>query len=294
MKVAWLQDLNFITEAGGAQLTDRTHFSEGIRRGHDMILCTPEGGNPIPRDHDIYIISNISLWSVDLFHEMLTWGKPLVWFNHDYFPICKYRLFYPMRETCKSCYLKERWLPIFMKSHLMIWLSPLHRESWMWLYPELREIPYHLAPSPVQSDNFKDLGLPRDGVVAVESLFPFKGREHVLHWAEQHQQIKVTFVGGNPQPQDPLPPNCISIGPVSPDGMNEVYNQHEALLHLPQSPSPFDRVVAEAYLAGCKIIGNDNVGALSWDEAFKQGRKAVATLCRESPKLFWKAIKDSM
>ncbi len=290
MKITWIQDLEVFTSGGGAQLTDRTHIIEGLRRGHSVDLLTPQSGLTTP-DKDAFVISNASVFRFELFENLLTTNKPLIWFLHDYWPICKYRLFYPMQDTCKSCYLKERWLPVLLKAKLIIWLSPLHRESWLWLYPELKDIPYHLSPSPVEPHKFYPIdGIKREGIIAVESLHPFKGRANVLDWVINHPDKTVTFVGGNAYPNELLPPNARQLDFVPYGAMNEQYNQHEHLLHLPQSPSPFDRTTVEAYLAGCKIIGNELIGALSYD--WFKSREEVAEHCRESPKEFWKKIKE--
>jgi len=292
MRLAFIQDLDIFSIGGGAQLTDRTHFTEGLKRGHDIELVTPSSGGVVPKVDGI-IVSNASAFPASNLMGMSELGIPIIWFIHDYFPICKYRLFYPMGNSCKSCYLKERWLPVLKLARLIIWLSPLHRESWLWLYPELEDIPYHLAPSPVSADLFYDLHLERkEGVISVEGLHPFKGRDYILRWIEDHPEVKVTIIGGNPDPLGSLPPNCRSIGVVPNVDMNEVYNQHEALLHLPQSPSPFDRTVAEAFLAGCKIIGNKNIGALSYDWFISC--ESVAEHCKNSPKEFWEVIENAL
>ena len=292
MKMLYAQDFDFMVHPGGAQITDRAHFLEGIRRGHDIHIWSPESGID---DYDLHgdvkvIASNPVFLHVDTFQLLLDRSIPYVYFFHDYMPVCKYRLFYPMKESCKSCYLKERWLPYLVKSKMLIWLSPLHRESWLWVCPELEGVPFHLSPSPVNPDSFYDLGLPRQGVISVESLHPFKGRDQVLKWAVEHPEVEVDIVGGNPEPNSPLPPNCKDIGQVSGSKMNEVYNQHKVFLHLPQNPSPFDRTVAEAYLAGCDVIGNELIGALSYD--WFSSREQVAEHCRNSSRLLWDKLEE--
>jgi len=286
MKFSFLQDLDPMTNGGGAQLTDRAMVVEGIRRGHDVELCLPHTGvlttNPV-------IVSNATSFSIQTFQELHKREVPYVWFLHDYWPACKYRLFYPMRQSCQSCYLKERWLPILKGAKLIVWLAPLHRDSWLWLYPELQDTPYLVTPSPVP-DTFCGLGNPRSGVVVVEGLHPFKGRRHIIRWAEQHPDVPITVVGGNPG-GGPLPRNIGQVYDQVPyDQMVQVYNQAEALLHLPSSPTPFDRIVAEALMSGCKVIGNSLIGALSY-EWFKD-RPAVVHYCHESSRVFWEKIEE--
>ena len=270
-------------------MTDRSHIFEGIRRGHDLELVLPTSrialGSPM-------VISNASAFSLEFFQEAQRQGIAYVWFLHDYTPVCKWRLFYPLAEPCFTCYLKPRWLPILMGAALIVWLSPLHREAWLQLYPELASRPYHLAPSPVDPNMFRDLGKPRSGVIAVQSLQEFKGRGQVLQWALEHPSTALTIVGNNPIPEDDLPPNCTNIPDVPYSEMNALYNRHEVFLHLPESPQPFERTCAEAYLAGCRVMGNALVGALSWP-FFHEGREAVTTALRDSPKRFWEAVEQA-
>lgn len=287
MKILWLQDLDPMVETGGAQLTDRSMIVEGIRRGHDIHIAIPT--TCVTFDYDCFVISNTVSFPVELFQSLVSVNKRCIWFNHDYSPICKYRLFYPMLERCKSCYLRERWLPILRQAEMMTWLSPLHRDSWLWLYPELSEIKSVLCPSPVDTDYFKDLGMRRNGVVCPEGLYEFKGMKHHLQWAIDNPDKEITFVGGS-EGEVNLPPNCKVVGYVSQEQMLEFYNKAEYLLHLPQSPSPFDRVCVEAYLSGCRIIGNVNTGALSWP-FFVEGKEAVTKACKESPKRFWESVE---
>ena len=298
MKLTWLQDLDFMSWQGGAEFTDRSHFIAGLRRGHDITLITPS--TPLPEmafaPADAVIISNAVSFNMQVFQRFQEMGRPLIWFFHDYFPICKYRLFYPMAEKCRACYLRERWLPLLLSARLLIWLSPLHRSSWLSLVPELEKVPFALIPSPVDGREFYDLRLPRQGVITVNSLAPFKGRDNVLKWISEHPDEPVTVVGAE---GGPLPPNCTYVGLVPYHQLNELYNRHQSLLHLPSSPMPFDRTVAEAYLAGCHIISNELVGALSWpffrDEPWAGPRRSlVAMKLSEAPNRFWEAVENAL
>ena len=297
MRLVWLQDLDFMSVAGGAEFTDRVHFIAGLKRGHDITLVTPSSPDQEAAfgPADAVIVSNATTFQLGGFQTFQEMGRPLIWFLHDYFPICKYRLFFPMAEKCGICYLKARWLPHLTSARLLIWLSPLHRASWLKIAPELEGIPYALIPSPVDGQQFYDLGLPRQGTITVNSLAPFKGRDNILKWIEEHPQEPVTVVGAN---NVPLPPNCTHLGLVSYHRLNELYNRHQSFLHLPGSPMPFERTVAEAYLAGCRVIGNELIGALSWP-FFTEGppatrREAVSTALAVAPRLFWEAVEGAL
>ena len=293
MRFTWVQDLDFIIEGGGAQNTDKAHFIEGLKRGYDMSIFTPQvNPNSLLEDNSPVVISNMMAgFNLGIFQSLVQRNRPCIWAFHDYQPLCKYRLFYPMLEKCKSCYRREMWLPIFLKAKLLIWLSPLHRESWLWACPELEQRPYAIVPSPIDPSQFYDMKLSREGVICVISLFPFKGRKNVLQWVEEHPDQVLTCIGGNPE-LEPLPPNCRDVGQVPFGKMNEMYNKHKVFLHLPGTPQPFDRSVAEAYLAGCEIVSNKLVGALSY--SWFKSREEVAEHCGNSSKLFWEKIEEAL
>ena len=283
MKIAWCQDLSPFTELGGAQLTDKAHIIAGIKRGHDIEIILP-GTQPVFDEWaDLIVVSNATMFPIAMFQNFT---KPYVFFIHDYWPACRYRLFYPMLEKCRTCYPSQNWRPIFQKSKLIIWLSPLHRESWLFSFSELEKHAYALIPSPVSPDEFYDMKLERKGVIAVDSGVDFKGKERFVEWCVEHPDMPVTLVGEGSE----LPPNVTRIEHVPYTKMNELYNRHQVFIHLPVNPMPFDRTVAEASLAGCHIVGNKLVGALSWPE-FSQGQEQVKALLRTSSNTFWDKVE---
>jgi hypothetical protein len=286
-RIAWLQDLCPWEKGGGAQLTDRAHIGEGIIEGHTVDIYTPNTEGGLRLDSDLFLISNASSFNPGVLADLAETGRTC-WFLHDYWPVCKWRLFYPMQERCRTCQERSRWVPIIRQARLLIWLSPLHRESWLWQCPELADVPYALIPSPVSTEEFFDMHEDREGVICIESLFPFKGRANVVRWAEEHPDIQVSCLGGNPSPE-PLPPNMVDLGYVPYYDLNNLLNRHRSLLHLPVSPSPFDRTTVEAYLAGCSIIHNGNVGALSYD--WFRSASLIKHHMKSSPLKFWDAIE---
>jgi len=292
MKVLWVQDMDPMVYPGGAELNDRAHIWEGVRRGHEVQVVGPEP-NPqaLDRPADLVVVSNSMSLPLDAYSRWRERRIPWVIFAHDYGPwVCKWRLFYPMEERCQTlCFLRARWGPILQEARLLIWLSPLHRWAWLYAYPQLEAHPHALVPSAVDVELFHDLGRPRSGVVMVNSLAAFKGADNVIRWAEEHPDVQISHVGGNTEGRK-VPPNVRDVGYVPQGKMNELLNSHETFLHLPSTPMPFDRTVVEAFLAGCRIEANELVGALSWD-FFRQGREAVRQACQSAPQTFWQEVE---
>jgi len=285
MKIAWLQDNNPFGTSAGAESTDRAHIIHGLREGHDVEVVLPGVGDVSWAD--LVIISNASNFPLQALCNL---GRPYVLFFHDYWALCRWRLYYPMQQKCLDCYLKPRYLPLLLGSEKIIWLSPLHRGAWLFTYPELENHPYSLVPSSIDVNQFFDMGLARSGFIAVNSGQKCKGYERVGEWAEENRDQSLTLVGAS---EGPMPPNVVAAGNIGGREMNKLYNQHETFLHLPQNPMPFDRTVAEAYLAGCKILGNELVGALSWPFMREEPSREVAReFLGKASSMFWAAIDD--
>lgn len=290
-KYVWMQDFDVFTSGGGAQLTDRAHLTEGFRRWHDLHLITGKGNHVdyVFLENALVIASNPNFATREFFEDIHEHGIPFVYFFHDYWPLCKWRLYFPGTEKCARECPNLPWLNILDKAKLLIFMSPVHRKAMVETFPQLRDVPYTLSPSPVSSRMFFDMELERKGVIGIESLNSFKGRTAFILWAEEHPEVPVTAIGGNDMPHKALPPNIKYIDYVPQHQLNELLNKHEALLHLPVSPSPFDRTCAEAIFAGCKIIGNENVGALSYDwftDAYN-----VKCHCDASPGQLWDVLE---
>jgi len=275
---------------GGAQVTDKAHILYGQEQGYHIEVVTPDRVNSfLMLEDDVVIASNITAdtFPPPLFQNLISRGIKYVFFPHDYAPICKHRLFFPMRPECHSCAQREAWLPILLHSALIIWLSPLHRQGWLFLCPEIRQHPYALIPSPIDPEKFYDMGRPRKDIISAAGLWPFKGRGNLIAWAKEHPEEQVDVCGGI-QEDILLPSNVKYIGDFPHAQMNEIFNNYERSLFLPNTPQPFNRFVAESYLSGCKLMGNRLIGCLSYP--WFKSREEVARYCSQSPVMFWRAV----
>ena len=124
MRFIVYQDLNFLEApySGGAQLTDAEMYKEGLRRGYDMALITPQNWQNTPvYEEDVLILSNITRFDPGRFEKV---PNKIIVFTHDYL-FCRYRLFYPRLEKCiKACAYKGPWEKLYKMASLNIFLSP--------------------------------------------------------------------------------------------------------------------------------------------------------------------------
>ncbi len=288
MKIAWLQDQDIFAFPGGAEMNDAAHFREGLRRGHDLYLVGPQVPFSQP---EALIVSNCLSFDRKRLTDMID-SAPAVFFFHDYI-FCKYRLFYPYTEKCGSCDSTRWWLELFLKAKLLIWLSPLHRNATLLALPELENIPYALIPSAINPERFlkeKEV-IRQDAYLSVNSLFPFKGRENIIAFAEKHPDRLFHII--SQEEETNLHGNIVVLPPQTYDLMPKVYRLYKYYLELPATPQPFNRTCVEAKLSGCKIITNDLMGATSWPW-FKEDAGYIAEELRAAPTRFWTAVERAL
>jgi glycosyltransferase involved in cell wall biosynthesis len=299
MKVLMLQDLAIFPAFGGAQLTDKTHFLDGARRGYQMDVLHPqEIGTTKIADADLVILSNITMFSDELLSYIIR-RKPFILFMHDY--PCRWRGYFPATDRCAlKCKRLNIWHRLFTESKLNIFLSPLHYEMHTILIPEIADHPHLEIPSPIDINLF----YPRQSVKRQPNTILWLGpftRYKGIHLAIAFSQIKkeyaYTFMGSDvDELEDGWGAKLQVLGhKVFPGLPNEdlpgVYSQFEYFLELPAGPMPFERVAAEARCCGCKIITNELLGAASYDW-FRHGTvEDVRLHVSRSSKDFWDGIE---
>jgi len=290
MHVLWVQDFDIWHQAGGAEASDRTTVIEGIRRGHTFRFQQLDLNMNI-MGCDVAVVSNFSRYPPDIIARLVD-NIPTVFYLHDYLGACSWRLHYPLAERCLTrCPVSAFPKNVMTKAKLLVWLSPLHREAWLKKHPELKDLPHHLHPSPVEPGPFEEAAKnPKrepGSVVGINVLNSFKGRDNCLDYAKAHPELKFMFIGG-PDQDVTLPGNCRAMSGIASDQVPWMLAQTEYLIHLPQSPEPFGRVIPEAVFSGCKLIVNDRIGALSYGWKTKEEMRKALT---ESPSKFWERVE---
>lgn len=293
MNIGWVADFDFVGGfVGGAEMSDREAYVQGIKRGHEMSLIMVDNANRLSiEDFDLFVISNASKFSLDWMLKNIC-IKPYIMYLHDYWPLCMYRLFYPMQEKCRKCGSIPTVRQFVMNSALNIFLSPLHLDSWSFAIPEVKDHPYHLHPSPVNTELFKPLPNakrnPNAGIVV--NALEFKGFNNIVKYCSEHPEITFTFVGGLPQDAK-LPPNCVAVGFVPPNKMPGMFAQANYYVELPASPQPFNRTVLEAKLMEVPhLVVNDLIGARSYDW-FKEPAEAVRKIIKDAVPKWWEQVE---
>jgi len=295
MNISWIADYDFLANlAGGAEMSDREAYMHGMKSGHTMQLYIPESARMFaPGPTDLSIISNAARFDLNWIVNTVC-AKPYIFYAHDYFPLCRYRLFYPMLEKCKKCMNLDSAKKIALNSALNIFLSPLHFDAWCYAIPELKDRPHHIHPSPVNLELFKPRSEvkrnPNAGLVI--NAAAFKGAKNTVEYCAKHPEITFTFCGGQPEAQ--LPPNCTFVGYVPTLSMPSMFNQASYYVELPDTIQPFNRTVLEARLMEVPhIVINKNIGAASYDW-FKEDTASIRKRIAEAVPNLWKKIEETV
>jgi glycosyltransferase involved in cell wall biosynthesis len=150
---------------------------------------------------------------------------------------------------------------LYEESSLNVYLSPLHRRIIESLLGSTRLPPsYNLKPM-IDTTRFYNEGRERDiDYLFVGVIGEAKG---LAAMRERFADTDIHLIG-RCAPSVKLDFGRY-VGHVSYDEVPRYMNRAKNFVFLPRWPEPQGRVVAEAALCGCRIIGNENVGALSFD-----------------------------
>jgi hypothetical protein len=285
-----------IGEGGGAELSEREVIAEGIRRGHDIRIITPNTPQrTVIREMDFVIIGNAFRFPPQ-FLAQVSEQQEVVNYIHDFWPLCRHRLFYSDLDKCKrTCPHLPFAKKMLLSASLNIYLSPLHKKMWLRAIPELKDIETYLHVSPVDPKLFVPLDVPKipNSTLCVNCLLKFKDLENVIKYAEEYPERTITCVGAK-EANVKLPPNVIPIGAVSQEELPGMYVQSEEFLHLPNYCEPCGRSTIEAKLCDVhKLVLNKLVGVAGYKE-FKYDRDKFAKWIARSADRFWSKIEKDV
>ncbi len=302
MNILWVQDLNFLAhQHGGAEISDSILFAYGLTQlGYNIDLMTPEIGDIDRTNYDVVIISNAVSFNKDFLLKIMSEAKKVIFYAHDFWDICKWRLFRNNQDRCRTTcpelpYAKKFW------EHIdgAVWLSPLHRQSYLFSLPEFESKPHILMPSPIDITPFvqeyPEIKRVSNTVIG-NNILLFKGSRNILSFVREHKEMKFTFVGAEPEDSVLYPSNVSWLGQVRHNDMPKLMKAHEYAIELPTTNQPFERFMAESAISGCNLIINENVGCSSYPWFYTNDKREAVDVERlkkevmTSPKMFWKFV----
>jgi hypothetical protein len=279
VRVAYIQDNSKI---GGAEISNRRVVQVGQECGFDIVGVTPARKLwHIIEECDVAVINNFFEFPMDtlrvILRMLIEHGIPYVKYDHDY------------REMRRTTLAQA----IFRHSAMAVFISPRHatRMQEHLKSERLREISVTL-PLAINPDEYKNLNENRKPGSVLIPVWR-KGKESMSRYITENPKNDYTFIGQCDRPFNNISTRHIPARPH--DTMAALYNEYESVLHQPDDEWAGDRVCFESLLCGCKFIGNERVGHLSWTDSNRVITAGISDDVRDSlaaaPYKFWHEVE---
>lgn len=318
MRVNLVSFLDPRVYGGGGEMVSRRLLDAGLEMGHEIRISSvrPHSNDLHPRPdvtllidiHNIgHTIRSLGAWRGfrQGFIEEATNGSPFVHLGTAYADVCNLpylpcsgnrgngcpkkpglsiRERAVIRDWTNDCFADRQSVrKLYEESRLNVYLSPMHRDITEKLLRSTDLPPSHLLKPLIDTTLFKNAGTPRDiDYLFVGVIGEAKGLEAMR---AQFRDKDIHFVGGC-SPGVKLDFGTYH-GHVPYSEIPAYMNRAKNFVFLPRWPEPQGRVVAEAALCGCNIIGNENVGALSFEMDLADPRNYLNV-----EEDFWKTIVE--
>lgn len=266
MTIAWVADFTIKEHLGGSQQTNARMIEHGRELGYEIVEYTAKN---LDRKivADLMITNNITTFDIEMIKSLME-RIPTIRYDHDIWASI------------------ER-PQVFDGTVQNIFLSPWHQEK-VGLNMK-RVVEGVCVPSPIDTKIFYKEGAVKEegSVLWVGSIAPHKGLDKLISFAQQNPQKKIRVVSFD-CPKDSLAPNIEIVGEKHGKELAEIYRSSEILFHHPDHEA-FGRTVMEAYLCGCKLDLNENVGAISYDWDYDNYEEVREHL--KSERKFWEVVE---
>lgn len=296
MRINLISFLDPHVYGGGGEMISRRLLEVGLERGHDIRNSTIR-----PRRKALHATPDLSLL-IDIFnfgHTLRSLGAwrafdqrflddmlqraPFVHLTNAYVDVCNLpylpcsgdgakicpikpslgllnRL--TIRDWGNACFANSQLVKrLYEKATLNVYLSPLHRLVTEKLLSSNSLPPSYVLKPLIDTTRFSNSGIARD----IEYLFVgvISEAKGLGAMRERFRNEDIHFIG-RCTPEVTLDFGTYH-GHIPYDEVPNFMNRAKNFVFLPRWPEPQGRVVAEAALCGCNLIGNENVGALSFD-----------------------------
>ena len=289
--------MNPLVHGGGGEMISRALISEGRSRGHDIRVSSVRPTHDVQHeDPDMNIFIDIhnfghtwrSLGAWRGFDEKVlrraAARAPFVHLTNAYVDVCnlpylpcsgvrtsmgcpikpqlgwaqKRILLRDASTACGASNESMRWL--YAEAALNVYLSPLHQRVTESLLALKTPPPAYILSPMIDVTRFFNQGLKRDiDYLFVGVISEAKGLNAMR---ERFRDANIVLIGRC------APEVRVDFGThiahIPYDEVPRYMNRAKNFVFLPRWPEPQGRVVAEAALCGCNIVGNENVGALSF------------------------------
>lgn len=270
--IGWINENTSSERVGGAELTSKELIKYGRELGYKITEVTPANFN---LSFDLLVVNNIRTFP-GLFIEKIL-EKDFVFLCHDT------RIFLPSSS--------EVWLPIYeillQRAKKIIFLSPRHKKCYEEKF-NLDSDKVSFFPPPLDPDIYYE-DEKEEICVSTSLIAKHKGIENVIKLAKEKPDLEFRLYG-RLEYSLPKLPNLRYMGIVEPSRIPTILAKAKYFVQLPECIEPFGSGLVKAYLSGCELITNENLGCFSYD--WWGDKEKVKEKLREAPRKFWEEVEN--
>ena len=276
MKVLFISDFSLFQNSGGAQVSNDFIIKKGESLGYDITLHNFDSSTiNLIYNYDLVISSNMEILNKDeqIFNYIINHN------NH-------------IRLEHDSClYLSEkRRKDLFTSAKKSFFLSEFHLDFFKKSYGNYftnTEIVYDY----ISLEHFDISNEEKEfDIVYCGFLHPLKGLNNLIDFALKNKDRKISVFGWGDTSKLKMAKNIEYLGEKNNLEISNIFKKSKFVFHSPIVNEPFCRMVGEALLCGCEIIGDTNkIG--SYLEYQRVGLEKFKEKCSSAAEEFWqKAI----
>lgn len=264
-KVAWISDRKFPEYEGGAEKVDYMIREIGKKQGLEI----DHWKDKLAIDYDLYILGNNHLWPPEKTESMVD-GKQYAFFRHD--PLAR-----------------EHVWDLVRKAHVVIFPSPGLKAFYekKLILKNVMYQPWASAEGELDSYYSKTK---ENFVLYIGDLNSYKGVHNLIDYAKDHPEMLFKVYGRNMENINFTLPNLQYFGWLPEDKVRETMAKAKYWIQLPSMIDPFPQMVVKAYLSGCELIVNKNVGCFTYPDWDWNDPENIKKKLREFQETFWQRL----
>jgi len=244
---------------------------------------------------DLIIINSTSRchFELELLQHIIAKSVLYVKVEYDYNFCIRRNVLCTVDPKIRSCCHPDKFhlfRKLFARAAFNVFQSPKHYQTHYEFYGDA--ISQHLImPPTVDTDALQPSDKKDENVIPFfGDLNYLKGGEAYLQYANKHPEQRFIVYGKN-RLRRSIPDNVSFHDPISNKEVLKILGRTKKLICKPVWPEPSGRLVAEAFLSGCEILGNDRIGTFSFDFYPNNRDKAIEEM-KQAPNNFWDQIED--
>lgn len=267
-KVAWISDRKFPDYDGGAEKVDYMIRELGKKLGLQIDHHTENPGD----GYDAYILGNTHLWPPEKIVDMMNFKK-FAYFRHD--PLVRDYTWHLVKQA-----------------HVMIFPSPGLRPFYETRIPLTRVMYQPWASIEEEWNKYALSPMKEDHILYIGDLNRYKGIQNIMRYATDHPEMKFKIYGRNIENVVFNQPNIQYFGWLPENKIPEILGKAKTWIQLPGMIDPFPQMFIKAYLSGCEIIVNKNLGCLSYKDWDWNNPEDIKKKLKEYQDTFWQRLSD--